>query len=144
MRVAQTVMDAILDLLLAVDGILDGAQLRLFINDIEEDAVEDAGDLEVPTFTTYADAALDAGTVSIDSEGKVYVNFDAVEFSPTAATNLPQMIRGAAILDDADDLVAVSKFDTPVGLTASGQVLTVLPKFRIVDKTDNNIIASVE
>lgn len=144
MRVAQSVMDTILDDLLAVDATLDGAQLRLFINDIAEDDVDEAADLEIPTFTGYADAALAAGTVNVDSEGKVYVNFDAVEFSPTNATNLPQMIRGAAILDADDGLVAVSKFDSPVGLTVADQVLTVLPKFRVVDKTDNNIAASVE
>lgn len=128
------------------DGQLEDAQIRLIKGSFEEaDAIAGGeGDLVVPDYTTYADVTLTGASVNVDAEGRSYVQWDAVEFTPTAATNLPQTVNGCAILASDDTLLAVSKFDTPQALLYADQVLTVLPKFRLGHVGSNNILAYTE
>lgn len=146
MKVKLSSLDAIYDTAIDTGGELEGAKLRLIMGDFDEQAAIDGdeGDLVVPTYTTYADATMTGASVNTDSEGKPYIQWAAVEFSPTAGTNLPQGIHGAAILASDDSLLAVSKFDSPADLLYSGQVLTVLPKYRLGDESSNNLVANVE
>jgi len=144
MKAVEAVMAAVYAFLLDTDNQLDGAVLRLIRADFNELEVLLTADVEAADFTGAADFALEDPVVAEDAEGKKYIQWDAIEATPTDGVNLPQQIYGYAILDDADVALAFVKFPAPVALTVADQVMTILPKFRLGDRTTSPIGAIVE
>jgi len=144
MKVVEAVMTNIYEALLDTGGDLETPVLRLIQSDFNELEVLLTADVEAADFTGAADFALEDPMVAEDAEGKKYIQWDAIEATPSDAVNLPQQIYGYAILDDADVAVAFVKFPAPVALTVADQVMTILPKFRLGDRTTSPIGAIVE
>lgn len=129
-HLSRDLLTAIGAALIAVGGELENPELILFTNDIELDEDTVVGDLTQPTFTGYAAKAVTLAA-GADENGEPVLHGAPVAFSPTNATNLPQAIVGAAIINAGGDLMACGKFASPIGLTAALQSLVVVPKLDI-------------
>jgi hypothetical protein len=103
---------------------LETGELVLFSEPYDPDIVR-------PTFSGYADAAIAAWLSGVNSEGEPFVYAAPKLFSPTDATNLPQYIYGAAILDSNGIIVGYSNWEAPLQLSLADQVLHVTPKVSI-------------
>lgn len=130
--------------LVGTGAILETAELRLAMDPVEGGGDAAEGDIVVPTFTGYLDAAIAAWTPAVDVNGVPYLTADPIVFSPTNDTNLPQYVSGAGILDANGDLVGYCNFEEPLLLSLPGQQLHVTPRVKFNDKNFLEIEAHVE
>lgn len=97
------------DVLLAVTGMLTGAEVRLFINDFEPDRESVIGDYDPPTYTGNGDEAITWNAPSVSDDGTVEVVGTLGEFRPTDAV-APNDVFGAIILDGGGGLLDAVRF----------------------------------
>lgn len=124
-------LQALYELATDTGNFLETGELMLIGEDFELDPDLVVGDLVAPVYTTYANAAIAAWTPAVDGQGIPYISAAPAIFSPTAGTGLPVLIYGAAILDANGDLVAVSKFPSPLQLSFATQQLHVTAKVKL-------------
>jgi hypothetical protein len=135
LQVVKGIMAAIYAALFGAAALLDASEIILFTNDADIDENTVVGDLTEPTFTSYAATATTGWEAATDSNGFPFAVAEPIQFQPTDATGLPQIIRGAALIDAGGDLICATKLDTPITVAYSGQVLYVTPKFKLGLKT---------
>jgi hypothetical protein len=119
-------------LITAASPLADTAsEIMLFTNEPDvSDPTLAIADLTAPTFTGYADTAIAAWEVVSDANGRPYLTAPPVEYNPTNATDLPQAIRGAAIINGTD-LLAVGYFPLAKVLSVADQMMHVTPRFQL-------------
>jgi len=124
-------MKALLTGLKAADATLDGAKVRLFMNDVTPDMDTVLGDLTTATYTGYADSAdLVWGVPYVNSLGAVEMAAGSVEFSPSDDA-APCTIYGYAILDEAAGLFAAERIEPPFPMVAADDNLIIVPRVSI-------------
>lgn len=110
---------------------LDGAEMILFTNQPDQnDPTLVIADLTQPTFTGYTAEAIATWVQYNDSESRPYLASTPIEYNPTNATNLPQTIRGAALINGTD-LLAVGYFPLAKVLSVADQVMHVTPRLQV-------------
>lgn len=116
----------LLALMVAEDGLLDGAVLGLYSNDAEITDNNVRGDFTDATYSGNGDEAITWGVPSLSDDGEPEVVGVVGEFRPNAAT-VGNVIHGAMLLDDADGLLMALPFDDEVNMngTLDSLILTV-------------------
>jgi len=119
---------AILTELIDTGNLLDATTLILFQNDIVPTPATVMSDLTEATFTGYAAAAAIVwGTPYLDVTGIALVTAASHEFVSTGST-IGNIIYGWALTNAAKtDLKKAARFTTPIGISATGEGVTVVP-----------------
>jgi len=126
-RISNAVVTEALEALFGAGGALEDATLGLFTNEWNFENEPVTADLTAPTFTGYAPGVIDAFTLAVDDEGNLYVKTNPVEFSPTNASNLPQLIRGWYLRAvTTNNFLAGGLFDDPITVGLADQVFHVV------------------
>jgi len=111
-------------------GLLNGAVIELFQNDIVPSPSTLLADYTLADYDGYAAEAITWGAVSISDDGDPEVIGIAGEFRPTGATT-PNAIYGCLILSGAGALLAAARFDdAPLPMNAVTDVIIVTPRVR--------------
>ena len=127
-----TVYPVMADKILAALGAIPAAalltpcKLCLYANDIAVSRHTQLSDLQAPTFTGYAPAAIAAltGPVNLD-ENSDGMTAEA-SFKATAAPTSSEVIYGYYVTDNADaELLIAERFDVPVPIVESGDFCSV-------------------
>lgn len=127
MTVVNGIQTAMLAAFKAAEGLLDGAELALYQNDLSPTAVTVIGDIDEADFSGYAREAITWGDPSISEDGHIEMIGVAGEFRPTAST-VQNDIYGGYILTDGGALFAAGRIDDApehMGSTSNVMLLTV-------------------
>lgn len=127
MTVVNGIQTAMLAAFKAASGLLDGATLHLYQNDLSPVATTVIADITEATFSGYASEAITWGDPSISEDGHIEMIGVAGEFRPTATT-VTNDIYGAYIMTDTPTLFAAGRLDDPpefMGATSNVMLLTV-------------------
>lgn len=122
-----------LDALIAEDGLLDGATVHLFTNNVVPAVDTVVGDLEEAAFTGYsASTAVVWGAVYNIPNGKA-VQGDRKQFTASAAPGSEVTVYGYYLMSGAGSptYLGAELFDTPVVIAASGDAVGVVPSFSV-------------
>lgn len=121
---------AIINALIAEDGLYDGAKIGVFQNDVYPTVNSVIGDLTISTFngiTAYT--AITWGTAFLNAQSQAEVLGQLVNFLTTSAPTLPITAYGYAIVNaDNSALFLAERFATPFIFNASGQYLGIVPR----------------
>lgn len=115
------------------DGTLDGAQVRLFVNDVQPVRGSVVGDFTETNYTGHADEDITWLAPTVADDGHVEVIGTVGEFRPTDGVT-PNVVYGAVILDSGGAVMMGGRFDDaplPMNSALDNIVLTV--RFRPFD-----------
>jgi hypothetical protein len=122
---------AVLDAMVAVGGILNGAKLKLFSNNFTPDHLTLLTDITQADFTGYAEVTLSAwGEAFRDGGSQPKIVHVSVQYTPTGST-VSNTIFGWYLTNAAGTVLLMAKrLDTPVVLTDNSTALIVQPEYR--------------
>lgn len=124
-------LKSILTGMVAVAGELEGAIVKLFVNDKIPAASDVIGDYTDPTFDGYADsAAITYLAPYVDSEGNAEVVGDPKQFTCTGAT-VQDLVYGYVVESSGGALLWAERFDAPVPMGTAGDTLVILPRWSL-------------
>lgn len=129
--IATVTRFAIVDLLKATSGYLDGLVVRLFQNDITLTPAAGWGDLVEATFSGYAaSSAVVWGSSYVDALGRVHTTAASKQFTASGST-VANVCYGYAVTTSGGSpaLKWAVKFPAPVAFAATGNAVIVQPDF---------------
>lgn len=116
------------------DGLLDGALVRLFINDVQPVVTSVVGDFTAATYTGHADKEITWLAPSISDDGIPEVIGTVPEFRPTDSV-LPNTVFGALLLDAGHIMMEGGRFEEgplPMESALDAILITVRLRFDMV------------
>lgn len=120
-------IEAALESLFAVDGQLDGATIALFKARAAKSPAMVIGDFTLCDFTGSTPEATSGWAIATDGDGRKFARADFEDWSPSNATNLPQIAAGYVIQDADENVVAWADFGAAIEILEVGQIVYTLP-----------------
>lgn len=126
----DTFESAILSALIAEDGLLDGAQVALFQNEVVATRSRPIGQYDVATYTGYTVEDVTWLGLRKADDGSMELVGTVPEFKPTDVT-VGNTIYGALLLDSDGDLVAAGNLEVAAEMRAVTDSILITVRVRL-------------
>lgn len=137
MELVKTNTEALAVLLALTDtgGLLDGAKVRLFVNDVQPVVTSVIGDFTVTTYTGHGDKLITWLAPSIADDGTPECVGTVPEFRPTDAV-VPNTVFGALLIDAGAIMMEGGRFDNgPLPMESALDSILVTVRLRYADNS---------
>lgn len=132
---------AVLGALTGAGGLLDDAELFLFVNDIQPQQTSVIGDFDPTTYTGHGNEQITWLTPSIADDGTPEVIGTAGEFRPTDDVT-PNSVYGVLIVTSGGDLVEAGRFeDAPLPMQSDTDAILITVRLRFIGDTIGVVIS---
>jgi len=137
MELVRTNTEALAILLALTDtgGALDGAKVRLYVNDVQPVVTSVVGDFDPTTYTGHADKLITWLAPSIADDGSPECIGTVPEFRPTDAV-VPNTVYGMIIIDSGSVMFEGGRFeDAPLPMESALDSILVTVRLRFLDNS---------
>jgi len=124
---------AILEALTDTGGLLDGALIRLYVNDVQPVVTSVAADFDPTTYTGHADKLITWLAPSIADDGSPEVIGTVPEFRPTDGV-VPNTVFGALLIDSGFVMMEGGRFeDAPLPMESATDAIVITVRLRFLE-----------
>lgn len=137
MELVRTNTEALAILLALTDtgGALDGAEVRLYVNDVQPVVTSVVGDFDETTYTGHADKLITWLPPSIADDGSPECIGTVPEFRPTDDVT-PNTVYGLIIIDSGGVMFEGGRFDdAPLPMESDLDSIVVTIRLRFLDNS---------